>query len=264
MLVSVIIPHFNNLRGLRDSLNSVLAQSYKNIEIIVIDDASRDQMDVWNMGAAFRSQFPEIPITFIFSALNFGPGASRNIGMSSSRGDLVAFLDSGDVWDTQKIEITVEVFKENPTISLLCHGMNRQASDDHLKNEKAHKKNGNFPLRLYPLSGYLLLLRNTIYCSSVTIKRSSGIRFPCWRYCEDLHAWFRFIVNGGQGAKLPMTLGQYYVGLGQGVRLSSNRAKMRKRLLRVIAFNTSSSSALLKIFGIFTCTLKFIWYRVSR
>lgn len=96
--VSVIIPTFNRCRLLEKAITSVLAQTLKDLEIIVIDDASSDgtQTVVQNIN--------DPRVRYIRQTRNSGPAAARNIGIEQSRGHYIAFLDDDDVWLSQKLE----------------------------------------------------------------------------------------------------------------------------------------------------------------
>lgn len=100
-LVSVIIPVFNREASLPAALRSVQAQSYRNIEIIVVDDCSTDASV-----ATAEAACPEAVI--LRHAANAGPGAARNTGIQSARGKYVAFLDSDDSWVDTKLQRQVD------------------------------------------------------------------------------------------------------------------------------------------------------------
>lgn len=112
-LVSVIIPTYNSVHTLERSLDSVLKQNYKQIEIIIVDDASNDSTE----------DFVELYITtnnsinFVFhkNSRNIGVGKTRNIGMEKSRGEYFAFLDSDDEWILDnKLTMQIDFLKQNP------------------------------------------------------------------------------------------------------------------------------------------------------
>ena len=95
-LVSVVIPNFNNESYLAECLESVIAQSYKRIEIIVVDDGSTDSsIEILDK---YQSK-----IRVIRSSHN-GASAARNIGIEQSKGKFIAFMDSDDIWIIDKIE----------------------------------------------------------------------------------------------------------------------------------------------------------------
>lgn len=94
-LVSVVIPLFDGRRFLAGALDSVLAQLYRPLEIIVVDDGSRDG------GAEIARSYAGVQV---LSQDNAGNAAARNAGIARARGELVAFLDQDDLWAPHKLE----------------------------------------------------------------------------------------------------------------------------------------------------------------
>ena len=92
-LVSVIIPNYNYAHYLREAIDSALGQTYPHIEIIVVDDGSKDGSDevIRSYGDRIRSVFQQ----------NKGVSAARNAGVISGSGEYVAFLDADDSWRQQ-------------------------------------------------------------------------------------------------------------------------------------------------------------------
>lgn len=99
MLVSVIIPVYNRAHIIGRTLDSVAAQTYKNIEVIVVDDCSDDS----ELLQAKLDNY-DLDIKYIRHEINKHGGATRNTGIDASKGDYIAFLDSDDIWAEDKIE----------------------------------------------------------------------------------------------------------------------------------------------------------------
>lgn len=106
-LVSVVIPNYNYARFLPEAIDSVLAQTYGQIEIIVVDDGSSD-------GSREVLESYGDRITAILQQ-NAGVSAARNSGVSRSRGEFLAFLDADDAWLPAKIERQVAAFNDDET-----------------------------------------------------------------------------------------------------------------------------------------------------
>ncbi|QGM99236.1 glycosyltransferase family 2 protein [Methylocystis parvus] len=100
--VSVVIPHFNRLNTLPRALRSVAAQSFRDIEMIIVDDASSD-----DPGPIVRAMSPPFPVTILRQETNTGPARCRNIGVAEAKGRWIAFLDSDDEWLSEKIATQV-------------------------------------------------------------------------------------------------------------------------------------------------------------
>lgn len=96
-LVSVIIPNFNRKAELQRAVDSVLSQDYEELEIIVVDDASTVDVSL-----SFPPLEPE-KLRWISLPENRGGATARNVGIDAARGELVAFLDSDDVWTSDKL-----------------------------------------------------------------------------------------------------------------------------------------------------------------
>jgi len=104
--VSVVIPAFNRWRLLAEAIDSVLAQSYRDFELIVVDDGSTDATASELAKLASRLQF--------FVTERRGVSAARNLGVSQSRGYYIAFLDSDDLWLNSKLERQTRFMDEHP------------------------------------------------------------------------------------------------------------------------------------------------------
>ena len=110
-LVSVIIPAYNAKNYIRETVESALGQTYRNYEIIVVDDGSTD-----GTGEILKDYQDRI---IYLRKDNGGPASARNMGIKKSRGELIAFLDADDVWLPDKLEKQVKFLEENPQIHLL-------------------------------------------------------------------------------------------------------------------------------------------------
>jgi len=104
-LVTIIIPVFNRADILPRAIKSSLSQTYQNIELIIIDDGSTDNIEEIVKG------FRDSRIQYIRFSKNRGASAARNTGIKSSRGDFIAFLDSDDEYLPEKIEKSLKIFK---------------------------------------------------------------------------------------------------------------------------------------------------------
>ena len=104
-LVSVIIPVYNCERFLAEAIESALAQTYRPIEVIVVDDGSTDR------SADIARSYEEVH--YIYQA-NQGPAVARNTGLAAAQGEFIAFLDHDDVWLPNKLAVQVEHLIEHP------------------------------------------------------------------------------------------------------------------------------------------------------
>lgn len=106
--VSVILPTYNRTKTLAAAMTSVLSQSYADLELIVVDDASRE-----NVEAVVRG-YTDPRVRYLRRAKNGGAGAARNTGLAAARGRLIAFQDSDDLWLPGKLERQIAFFETLP------------------------------------------------------------------------------------------------------------------------------------------------------
>ncbi|MEN8153736.1 MAG: glycosyltransferase [Acidobacteriota bacterium] len=107
-LVSIIIPVFNSESYVKDAISSVIDQTFKDIEIIVIDDGSTDKS--LEIISGFKG------IKLIKSETNRGVSHTRNRGIRESRGEYIAFLDSDDFWINEKLDKQIKILLKNRSI----------------------------------------------------------------------------------------------------------------------------------------------------
>jgi len=109
--VSVIIPTYNRGWVIKEAIDSVLAQDYTEFELIVVDDGSTDHTsDVLD---SYRNDIK------VLSQKNKGVSAARNRGIAEASGKFIAFLDSDDLWLSQKLSVQIEFFNQTPD-ALIC------------------------------------------------------------------------------------------------------------------------------------------------
>lgn len=113
--VTAIIPTYNRAHTLRRALISVFGQTRPPDEVIVVDDGSTDST------ADVLGQFPQVKVLRLRG--NGGAANARNSGVRSAHCDLVAFLDSDDLWLANKLEVQLARFRATPNIGLLCSGI---------------------------------------------------------------------------------------------------------------------------------------------
>lgn len=114
-LVSVIIPNYNYALFVGKCIESILAQTHKKIEIIVVDDGSTDN------SMEILSNYSEV--VKIIRTENFGVNHARNIGMAHCKGEYIAFCDSDDFWEPEKIKKQVEILKQDSNVILVYSGI---------------------------------------------------------------------------------------------------------------------------------------------
>jgi glycosyltransferase involved in cell wall biosynthesis len=118
-LVSVIVPFLNPGRFLDEAIQSVFAQTYTRWELLLVDDGSNDGSSA--AAQQYALQHPDKIRTLEHEHhINRGQSASRNLGIRNARGELLAFLDSDDVWLPHKLEHQIGIFSDHPPIGMVC------------------------------------------------------------------------------------------------------------------------------------------------
>ena len=113
-LISIIIPNYNGVHFVAEALNSVFEQNYTNKEVIVVDDGSSD-------GSVELLKTYGSKIKLI-ETRNLGPAAARNAGLLVANGELIAFLDSDDIWLSNKLTLQLNKMLEVGADLIYCHG----------------------------------------------------------------------------------------------------------------------------------------------
>ncbi len=118
-LVSVIVPFFNREFFLADSIKSVIAQTYENWELLLVNDGSTDKSN--EIVENYKQKYPSK--IHLFSHLknqNKGASASRNLGVARAKGEYLTFLDSDDVYYPYTLEKELAAFENNPQADVVC------------------------------------------------------------------------------------------------------------------------------------------------
>jgi glycosyltransferase involved in cell wall biosynthesis len=110
-LVSVIIPVYNAAKYLAEAIESVLSQTYNNVEVIAVNDGSTDNS--LEVLSAYSNRIQ------IISSANKGIGSARNLAIHQSKGSFLAFLDADDFWELNKLEVQMQVFASNPNLDIV-------------------------------------------------------------------------------------------------------------------------------------------------
>ncbi len=188
-LVSVIIPAYNAEAFIAKTLASVLAQTYKNIEVLVVDDGSQDKTPEIVREFAKKDQ----RIT-LFQQLNSGVAAARNLALEKSKGEFIAPVDADDLWDYENLEKQVKLIQSDASVGLVYAWS--------VEIDEQDKLSGGFHGFDFEGNVYLpLLYRNFIgNASAVLIRKScleevgvydSQLRQKGAQGCEDWDLYLR-------------------------------------------------------------------------
>lgn len=180
--VSVIIPSYNRLEQTESAVKSVLKQSYRNLELILVDDASTPPLDSSIFGTTHRE------CQLITLSENHGVSTARNRGIAKAQGEWIAFLDSDDIWSKKKLEKQIKWLSENPSYRI-CQTQEQWIRGGVKVNQ---------PKQWFKKADWIFkesLERCMISPSSVIIHRSLldevGLFNENYHACEDYDLWLR-------------------------------------------------------------------------
>jgi len=180
--VSVIIPLYNEEKYIIDCINSVINQTYKNIEIIIVDDKSTDN------SLKKIKKIKDKRIKIIKLKENKGVSNARNIGVEVSTGDYICFLDSDDFWNKEKLEKQLKFIKDKAFI--YSDYIYTKANGKPIKKAKVPKS-----------LTYKEALKNTcIFTSTVMFDMSKIEKKDLWmpklKMGEDTYVWWNVLKKG--------------------------------------------------------------------
>jgi glycosyltransferase involved in cell wall biosynthesis len=190
--ITVVMPCFNAERYIGAALQSVLAQDWKNLEIIVVDDGSSDG------SAALVTR--DYPTVHLLRQANRGVAAARNLGIANATGDLIAFIDADDYWLPGKLWAQCELLEKNPAARMVYTSWVEWPSDRPAPDTKYLQSiTGSVSTQNYTgPSGWIytaLLLDSEVWTCTVLAQRSLfdeiGTFDPDLTIGEDYDLWLR-------------------------------------------------------------------------
>jgi glycosyltransferase involved in cell wall biosynthesis len=190
-LVSIVLPTYNRLRLLRRAIDSVISQTYKNWEMLIIDDISSDG----TKEAMEELQSKDSRFKYCRIETDKIPGISKylNYGINNSKGKYIARLDDDDSWcNTQKLELQVNFLEKNPEYVLVGGGI-IMVNENQDELYKYYKKEKDETIRKYAL------MANPFSHTSVMFKRDSAVSIGGYRnitFAEDWDLWLRLGMLG--------------------------------------------------------------------
>ena len=241
-LISVIIPYYKKKEYITSSINSVLNQTYKNLEIIIIyDDLNKEDL---NLLKKIKKKDKRIKI--YINKKNLGAGRSRNKGIKLSKGIFVAFLDSDDLWKKNKLKKQIFFMKKN--------GINAS----HTSYTIINSNNKIIGSRNAKDMSYKLLLKSCdIGLSTVVLKKeiiTSKIKFANIKTKEDYVLWLKITLNNNKIFALKDNLTKW-----RKLEDSLSSSKLQKIYDGYLVYRKYMNFNLLKSFG-FLMLLSFNYF----
>jgi glycosyltransferase involved in cell wall biosynthesis len=213
--VSVIMPVFNSHNYLIKAIDSVLSQSFTNYELLIIDDNSDERTK------SILENYKKIDGRIKVFTLTKRMGASfaRNIGIESSSGKYIAFLDSDDYWLPKKLLVQVQFM--NKYNLKMCH------SSYYLIIENNEYVKVNYKVKSHNITYKKLLINPQIGCLTVMIEKETlkNFRFPNIKKRNDFILWLEILKTIPYSSPITDTLGVYRIHRNS---LSQNKFKLIK------------------------------------
>ena len=182
ILVSVIIPFYSGKEWLNSALESVFNQTHKNIEVILINDGSRENID------DLLEKYPSINYTKIE---NSGPAYARNLGINLSTGDYICFQDADDLWLDNKIEKQLDYLIINDAKwGITGYQFFDHKTNKHLKTKNEYISGNVFQKFLFSCN----IATPTVMIRTEILKNNKTLRFiENTRFGEDTLLWFNML-----------------------------------------------------------------------
>jgi glycosyltransferase involved in cell wall biosynthesis len=225
--VSVVIPTYNQARFIAATVESALAQTYPDVEIIVVDDGSTD--DTQAVLSAYRDA-----VHYVYQQ-NKGLAGARNTGFLASRGDYLLFLDSDDLMHPDKLAVHVSLLEAEPSFGLVYSAWQQiNADGTEVLGEVRPNRQGQ-------LLKELLLRRFFFFASAAVLRRECiervGLFDESLRWSEDADMWLRLARAGYAFGYIDQPLLQYRIHAGS-MTASINPAQVRGGLAGLDKFFT--------------------------
>lgn len=234
-MVSVVMPAYNARQYINESIRSVLNQDYPSVELIVIDDGSKDGTP--ELAEQFGSRVK------VIRQANAGPAAARNLGIAAAHGDFIAFLDADDVWLPGKVALQVQYLLDHPDVGVVFGEFLRwYPQPDGSFLAAPAPINLDHPLKLVAKhSGWIykdILLDSVICIITAMVRRSVfktvGSFNESLRTGEDYDFWLR-VSRHFRADKLDRTLAYYRINATSTTHVPRNENNEYAVLLKNLA-----------------------------
>lgn len=215
-LVSVIVPAYNAEHYIKEAIDSILNQTYKNLEIIVVNDGSTD--NTLSILKEYGGQIKHI------SQVNKGPSSARNAGIKIAKGEFIAYQDADDISLPKRIEQEVKYLSDNPDLSMVFTGHKVAFLDNPDKKFKIQMPSHHSTLSL--------LQHNYIPCTTVMHRKDILSVVGCWNENVDWDLWIRISEKFKIGY-IKECLSEYRK---RGTGISTMRGRLKNRLIDLQMF----------------------------
>lgn len=215
---SVVIPTYNRADCLRNTLESVLNQTFTDFEVLVMDDGSTDHT------RQVVDAFGDARVRYFWAENSGGPATPRNRGIDAATGDWVCFLDADDVWYPTKLQVINCEMSLDPTVDAFCN------NEYLVCNGSGRKRKLVYGPSVKNLYRAMLIEGNRCSTSAMSVRRSflnkHNLRFNVatdYVIVEDYDLWLRLAEAGAKFSFLDLVLGEYVRG-SDSISLNTHKA----------------------------------------
>ena len=214
-LVSIVMPSYNTAGYIRESLESVLHQSYPYWELIIVDDCSTDNTD-----EIIKPYLTDSRIRYLKNEKNSGAAVSRNSALREAKGKWIAFLDSDDLWQPEKLEKQIEFMISNG-YKFTCTDYRIQLNGEWLPYVyTAPNKITEFKMKNYCYFSTITVMYDCDYIGLVqieNIRKNNDYamwlkiikKAPCYRLAENLSSYIKHEGSVSSGSKIKLIKHHY-------------------------------------------------------
>jgi len=236
---SVVIPTYNRKNILPKAISSVLSQTYKNFELIIVDNGSTDGTNIF-LSEIYKND----EIIYHYQKGSGSPASPRNTGISLAKGKWICFLDSDDLWDKEKLQCIFDSIKRNTNIDVICHYENIMNDDGECVGKVL--KSGPYSSNMYK---DMLLFGNRLSTSATSIRakfiNDNNLKFNesnKFAMVEDYDLWLNLANHKANFLFLSDVLGFYVIGKSNMILNSSRFCKNLTNLLKFHVYSVQDFS----------------------
>jgi glycosyltransferase involved in cell wall biosynthesis len=202
--ISVIVPVYNGERYLRESIESVLSQSYRDFELIVVDDGSSDKTrEVISQYEGKYSYFKAV-----YHSENKGVSAAKNSGIAVSTGEFLVFAAADDIQEQERLEVSIKALEENPDLDMVFIDCQMIDSEGNFLNRRK-----GYPAGMTSKNAIIYQLkRNHLWSGLVMLRNTPDIRFDeTIPNAVDYELFLRMLLKGATLRIIGLPLLRYRV-----------------------------------------------------
>ncbi len=217
-LISVVMPVYNTDKYITEAINSVLNQTYGNLELIIVNDASTDN------SSKIINSFESPIIKCINLKKNSGAAAARNVGIEAAKGNIICFIDSDDIWERNKLQRQYSFLKENGAgfVYTKYKNLYKNGTEKEIKF-KFNKLKYEDLLKNTEIGTSTVMINTNIIKKDLILMNHLGT-------CEDTATWLRITKNGYEAYMYDEVLVTHRVRRGS---LSYNKVRTAINMLKI-------------------------------